>query len=52
MRQRRNHRTPTRKLELRKETVRALDQKVLDDQQLAQVAGGTWYPRKSCNCTG
>lgn len=44
---------PTRKpLTVKKETLRILDQRVLSEDQLAQVAGGygTYQPRKSISC--
>jgi len=37
-------------LTVKKETIRILEKRVLSEDQLAQVAGGTWQPRKSISC--
>lgn len=36
---------------LKRETIRRLAVTSLSDAQLAQVAGGTYHPVKSCTCT-
>lgn len=48
MSQTKNNKHPL--LRLKKETVRALDRRTLSDDQLAQVAGGTYIPRQTCRC--
>lgn len=50
MGQRQTKNTDRRKLQLRKEMLRALDQRVISDLDLAQVAGGNRWPRKTCDC--
>jgi hypothetical protein len=41
---------PKKTLAVKKETIRHLELRPLSNDQLAQVAGGTWQPRKSISC--
>lgn len=43
--------TKSGKANLKRETIRKLTASPLSDAQLAQVAGGTCYPKTSCTCT-
>lgn len=49
------HKTTTprsvKKPALKKETIRQLDLRPLSADELAGVAGGTYWPRYTCHCT-